>query len=138
MNDFSGPMMVVAAALIDGAGRVLVQQRPAGKALAGLWEYPGGKIEPGETPETALVRELAEELGIMVVPADLVPVTFATGPAGAREMILLLYACRRWAGEPQMLDAAALAWCDIAALRALPMPPADVRFADAIAALCLG
>ncbi|MDO7842977.1 (deoxy)nucleoside triphosphate pyrophosphohydrolase [Sphingomonas immobilis] len=130
-------MLVVAAALIDADARVLVQQRPPGKALSGLWEYPGGKVEPGETPEAALVRELAEELGIAVAPGDLVPVTFATGPADAREMILLLYACRRWQGVPQMLDAAALAWCDVAELKTLPMPPADVRFAEAIAALCL-
>ncbi|WP_298672660.1 (deoxy)nucleoside triphosphate pyrophosphohydrolase [uncultured Sphingomonas sp.] len=124
--------LVVAAALVDEAGRVLVQQRPEGKALAGLWEFPGGKIERGETPEAALCRELREELGITVAPADLAPVTFASEPRGERQMILMLYRCRRWAGSPQPLEAAALRWEDTDSLAALPMPSADVPLAAAL------
>lgn len=127
-------MMVVAAALIDADGRVLVQRRPEGKALAGLWEFPGGKIEPGETPEAALVRELDEELGITVDPALLSPVTFASEALADRHMILLLYRCREWAGEPVALDAAALCWATHAELAALDMPPADRPFVEALAA----
>jgi 8-oxo-dGTP diphosphatase len=118
-------LLVVAAALIDAQGRVLVQQRPAGKQHAGLWEFPGGKIEPGETPPAALVRELAEELGIRVDPAALTALTFASEPAGERQLILLLYRVAQWQGEPRALEAAALRWVTPAALRTLPMPPAD-------------
>ena len=121
-------MLVVAAALIDDAGRVLVQQRPSGKALAGLWEFPGGKVEPGETPEAALVRELAEELGIGVGVAALEPLTFASEPLADRHLLLLLYLCRGWAGEPQPLDAVALAWHMPSELHGLAMPPADLPF----------
>lgn len=121
-------LFVVAAALVDAAGRVLVQQRPAGKQMAGLWEFPGGKVEPGETPEAALVRELAEELGITVADDALVPLTFASEPLADRHLLLLLYVCRDWAGEPQALDAAALAWHSPSGLRALAMPPAEVPF----------
>jgi 8-oxo-dGTP diphosphatase len=91
---------VVAAALVDAQGRVLVQQRPPGKQMAGLWEFPGGKLESGETPEAALVRELAEELGIAVDPADLAPLTFASEPLGGKHLLLLLYLCRAWTGAP--------------------------------------
>lgn len=123
---------VAAAALIDGAGRVLVQQRPPGRQMGGLWEFPGGKLEPGETPEAALVRELAEELGIAVAPGDLVPATFASAPLGDRHLLLLLYVCRTRTGEPQALDAVALRWATPDEMRDLPMPPADAPFVDAL------
>ncbi|MGY4396191.1 8-oxo-dGTP diphosphatase [Sphingomonas sp. UYAg733] len=126
---------VVAAALIDPAGRVLVQQRPPGKMMAGLWEFPGGKLEPGETPEAALIRELEEELGIIVSAAALSPAAFASEPLGGRHLLLLLYICRDWAGEAQALDAVALDWVDIAGLRALAMPPADRPLIDLLEAL---
>lgn len=92
------PMLVVAAALIAADGRILVQQRPLDKHHGGLWEFPGGKVEPGETPEAALARELAEELGIGVEAADLYPVAFSRGSAGDRPMVLLLYRAERWEG----------------------------------------
>jgi 8-oxo-dGTP diphosphatase len=126
---------VVAAALIDRAGRVLVQQRPPGKTMAGLWEFPGGKLEPGETPEAALIRELEEELGITVSAAALSPAAFASEPLGDRHLLLLLYICRDWTGEAQALDAVALDWVDIAGLRALAMPPADQPLIDLLEAL---
>ena len=118
-------MMVVAAALIDGEGRILVQRRPVGKMMAGLWEFPGGKIEPGETPESALVRELDEELGITVDIARIGPAAFASEPLAGRHMLLLLYICRSWEGLPRALDAEELLWCTPDSLRALDMPPAD-------------
>lgn len=118
-------LTVVAAALIDGEGRVLLQQRAPGRAMAGLWEFPGGKVEPGERPEAALVRELDEELGIGVDSAALAPAAFASADNGGRHMLLLLYLCREWRGEPQALDAAALKWVRPAEMTALPMPPAD-------------
>jgi len=117
---------VVAAALVDPAGRVLLQRRPPGKQMADLWEFPGGKIEPGESPEAALVRELAEELAITVDPAAAVPLTFASAALGARHLLLLLYVIRDWQGEPQPLAASALAWVHPSDMHALAMPPADV------------
>ncbi len=116
---------VVAAALIDLDGRVLLQQRPIGKELAGLWEFPGGKVEPGETPEAALIRELAEELGISVSQSCLAPATFASAPLGERHLLLLLFVCRKWEGMPRALAADALKWVKPLAMHALPMPPAD-------------
>jgi 8-oxo-dGTP diphosphatase len=116
---------VVAAALIDADGRVLVQRRPAGKMMAGLWEFPGGKIESGETPEEALIRELDEELGIGVTAACLAPAVFASEPLTGRHLLLLLYICRKWTGVPRALDADALHWCRPGELHALEMPPAD-------------
>ena len=116
---------MVAAALADGDGRVLLQRRAPGRAMAGLWEFPGGKVEPGERPEAALVRELAEELGIEVEIAALTPAAFASADNDGRHMLLLLYLCREWRGEPRPLDAAALAWVSPADMAALPMPPAD-------------
>lgn len=122
-------LTVVAAALTDAAGRVLVQRRSAGKALAGLWEFPGGKCEPGEAPEVALARELAEELGICVAPGDLVPLTFASHPLADRHLLLLLYRCTHWVGEPHPLDADALLWRRPDDMADLPMPPADLPLA---------
>jgi 8-oxo-dGTP diphosphatase len=116
---------VVAAALADADGRVLLQRRSPGRAMAGLWEFPGGKVEPDERPEAALVRELEEELGIEVDVDALSPAAFASADNAGRHMILLLYLCREWAGEPRPLDAAELAWVFPADMAALPMPPAD-------------
>lgn len=120
-----GVFAVVAAALIDAEGRVLVQQRPAGKALAGLWEFPGGKVEAGETPEDALVRELEEELAITVPCNCLHPATFASAPLDDRHLLLLLYTCRKWTGVPRALAASGLKWVRPVELHALAMPPAD-------------
>lgn len=118
-------MLVVAAALVGADGRVLLQQRAAGRSMAGLWEFPGGKVEKGELPEAALERELREELGIGVEAASLVPAAFASAALGDRHMLLLLYVCREWGGEPQPLDASALQWVRPAEMHDLPMPPAD-------------
>lgn len=118
-------LMVVAAALVDADGRVLVQQRPPGTSMAGLWEFPGGKIEPGETPEAALVRELHEELGIVVDHTCLAPAAFASEGLGDRHLLLLLYALRKWTGIPEARHATALRWLRPVQLHALAMPPAD-------------
>lgn len=132
-NDGRGPLLlVVAAALVDRDGRVLVQQRPAGTAMAGLWEFPGGKVEAGETPEAALVRELAEELTLEVDPTAVTPLTFASLALPERHLLLLLYVCRDWIGEPAALAADALAWHYPGALRGLAMPPADLPFIAAL------
>lgn len=131
-------LLVVAAALVDGAGRVLVQRRPPGKPMAGLWEFPGGKVDPGETPAAALIRELDEELGVAVAADALVPLTFAAEPLAGRDLVLLLYLCRAWDGAPQPFDATALAWHAPAALRALEMPPADLPFVSALEAALHG
>jgi len=118
-------LFVVAAALVDADGRVLVQQRPAGKPMAGLWEFPGGKVEPGELPEAALARELTEELGIAVDTACLAPATFASEALGDRHLLLLLYALRKWRGAPEARHASALRWVRPLDLHRLEMPPAD-------------
>ncbi|KQR84015.1 (deoxy)nucleoside triphosphate pyrophosphohydrolase [Sphingomonas sp. Leaf343] len=125
-------LLVVAAALIDAHGRVLMQQRPEGKAHAGLWEFPGGKVEAGESAEAALVRELSEELGITVDRDALTPRSFSTLIAGDRHLVLLLYAVRRWRGEPVPIEASALRWDTPEALAKLPMPPADVPLVAAL------
>ena len=125
-------LLVVAVALVDADNRVLLAQRPPGKQLAGLWEFPGGKVEPGEVPEAALARELGEELGIEVGPDDLVPACFASAPNGEAHMLLLLYLCRQWRGAPAPLDAAALHWATPAEMRGLAMPPADRPLIDLI------
>jgi 8-oxo-dGTP diphosphatase len=118
-------LIVVAAALVDRDGRVLLQQRAPGRTMAGLWEFPGGKIEPGESPEAALIRELREELGIEVAAACLAPAVFASDRLDGRGLLLLLYACRKWQGVPRPLDAAALRWARPTEMHALAMPPAD-------------
>jgi 8-oxo-dGTP diphosphatase len=128
-------MTVVAAALADPQGQVLLQRRPAGKAMAGLWEFPGGKVEEGERPEAALVRELAEELGIRVEEEALVPAAFASADNGGRHMLLLLYLCRRWEGVPTALDAEALGWVSPQEMEKLAMPPADRPLIPRLAAL---
>lgn len=124
MNE-GDPLLVVAAALIDGDGRLLVQQRPADKTMAGLWEFPGGKVETGETPEAALIRELREELGIDVEQACLAPACFASEALGDRHLLLLVYICRKWRGIPRALEAPAIKWVRPVELHALEMPPAD-------------
>ncbi len=116
---------VVAVALVDADGRVLLQQRPPGKTLAGLWEFPGGKIEAGETPEAALIRELHEELDISVAASCLAPATFTSAPLGERHLLLLLFVCRKWEGMPRAIEASALTWVRPVQMHALPMPPAD-------------
>ena len=128
-------MIVVAAALADAEGRVLLQQRPQGKAMAGLWEFPGGKVEQDEVPEAALVRELEEELGISIEPGALAPVAFASAPVGGRHMILLLYLCRQWRGDPEPLHATALEWLRPAEMAPGEMPPADRPLIAALEAL---
>ena len=118
-------LTVVAVALADESGRILLQQRAPGRSMAGLWEFPGGKVEEGELPEAALVREIEEELGIRLEAEALEPACFASAPLGERHMILLLYLCRKWDGEPQALDAAALKWLRVEEMVAAEMPPAD-------------
>ena len=128
-------MIVVAAALTDDKGRVLLQQRAPGRSMAGLWEFPGGKVDADELPEAALIRELREELGVGIDPESLAPACFASAPNGERHMILLLYLCRSWSGEPRPLDASALRWEKPAGMRALAMPPADAPLIDLLEGL---
>ena len=128
-------LLVVAAALIDGDGRVLVTQRLEGKALAGLWEFPGGKVEPGERPEDALIRELAEELGISAAAADLAPLTFASHGYPDMHLLMPLYVCRRWEGVVRSCEGQPLRWLHPRDLRVLPMPPADEPLIPALIAL---
>ena len=119
-------LLVSAVALIDADGRVLLAQRPEGKSMAGLWEFPGGKVEPGETPEAALIRELHEELGIDTHASCLAPLTFASHAYEAFHLLMPLFACRRWQGTPESREGQALAWVRPQDLRKYPMPPADV------------
>ncbi len=126
----SRPILLVAAcALVDVDGRVLVCQRPEGKALAGLWEFPGGKVEAGETPESCLIRELEEELGIKVSQACLAPFVFASHGYEDFHLLMPLYLCRRWEGLVERREHAALKWVRPAVLPELPMPPADAPLA---------
>jgi 8-oxo-dGTP diphosphatase len=118
-------LLVVAVALVDADGRVLVSQRPEGKALAGLWEFPGGKIEEGERPEEALIRELHEELGIEVKADCLAPLSFASFAYPTFHLLMPLFICRRWSGIAVGREGQALKWLRAADLRSLPMPPAD-------------
>ena len=122
----SKPILLVAAcALVDIDGRVLVCQRPQGKSLAGLWEFPGGKVEAGETPEACVIRELMEELGIGVTEACLAPFVFASHGYADFHLLMPLFLCRRWEGFVQAREHAALKWVRPAELCDLPMPPAD-------------
>jgi 8-oxo-dGTP diphosphatase len=125
-------VLVVAVALVDADGRVLVAQRPQGKALAGLWEFPGGKVEAGERPEQALIRELDEELGITVEEACLAPLTFASHAYAGMHLLMPLYICRRWSGFVQAREGQALRWLWPKELRDLPMPPADAPLIPAL------
>ena len=118
-------LLVVAAALIDADGRVLLAQRPKGKRLEGLWEFPGGKIDANERPEDALIRELSEELGIAVQAACLAPLTFASYTYADFHLLMPLYICRKWEGFVQPLDGQTLKWVRPKRLRDYPMPPAD-------------
>jgi 8-oxo-dGTP diphosphatase len=119
-------VLVAAAALVDADGRVLISKRPEGKHLGGLWEFPGGKVEQGETPETALIRELKEELGIDVTETCLAPLTFASHNYPDFHLLMPLYVCRRWKGTVTALEQQELAWVRPLRLRDYPMPPADV------------
>ena len=125
-HDARPQVLVVAAALIDGDGRVLLASRPPGKSMAGLWEFPGGKVQPGETPERALVRELAEELGIDTGASCLAPIGFASHDYDSFHLLMPLYALRRWEGQIVPREGQALRWVAQSRLGELPMPPADV------------
>lgn len=119
-------VLVVACALIDTDNRVLIAQRPKGKTLEGLWEFPGGKLEAGERPEPALIRELYEELGIVVQEACLAPLTFASHSYDGFHLLMPLYICRRWEGTVTGREGQTLAWVRANNLRDYPMPPADL------------
>ncbi|QQS11429.1 MAG: 8-oxo-dGTP diphosphatase MutT [Rhodospirillales bacterium] len=119
-------VLVAAVALIDADGRILIARRPPGKAMAGLWEFPGGKVDPGETPERALVRELGEELGIETRGSCLAPIAFASHAYPDFHLLMPLYACRKWRGTPAPREGQTLKWVRVAELRDHPMPPADI------------
>ena len=131
-------VLVSAVALIDRDGRVLLAQRPEGKAMAGLWEFPGGKIESGETPEAALIRELHEELGIDTAASCLAPLSFASHSYAATQthlafhLVMMLYVCRRWQGLPQPIEGGQLKWVRPQQLRDYPMPAADIPLIAAL------
>ncbi len=133
MDDCPGPaatgnrtlLLAAAAALVDGDGRILVATRPPGKAGAGRWEFPGGKVEAGETPEAALVRELAEELGIDTATSCLAPAGFASHDLGTAQLVLLLFVCRRWRGDPVPREGQALRWLRVPELFGIDLLPAD-------------
>lgn len=119
-------LLVSAVALIDADGRILLAQRPPGKSLAGLWEFPGGKVEPGETPEACLIRELKEEIGIDTWKSCLAPLTFASHSYDDFHLLMPLFACRKWDGIPVAREGQVLAWVAPDRLRDYPMPPADL------------
>ena len=119
-------ILVSAVALIDRDGRVLITQRPEGKSMEGLWEFPGGKIEFGETPEDALVRELHEELGIETWSSCLAPLTFASHGYSDFHLLMPLFACRKWDGTPTPKEGQNLKWVNVKNLKDFPMPPADI------------
>lgn len=118
-------VLVAAVALVDTDGRVLLAERPAGKSMAGLWEFPGGKIDQGETPEAALIREMKEELGIDVATSCLAPLTFASHSYDGFHLLMPLYVCRVWKGAVQPLEGQRLAWAFPRDMAGYPMPPAD-------------
>jgi 8-oxo-dGTP diphosphatase len=121
-------MLVVAALICDGSGRVLLQQRPVGKAHAGLWEFPGGKVEPAELPRESLVREIEEELGLTIQADTLHPVAFAETPqfVGTRPIVILLYKVAAWSGTPEAREGGAFAWVEPTEIAGFPMPPLDI------------
>lgn len=126
MSDGASPtLLVVAVALVDRDGRVLLAERPEGKQMAGLWEFPGGKVHPGETPEAALIRELEEELGVDTEASCLAPFTFASHAYESFHLLMPLYLCRVWQGRPVGREGQRLAWATPAEMKAYPMPPAD-------------
>ena len=125
-------LLVAACALVDVDGRVLIAQRPAGKTMAGLWEFPGGKVEAGETPEATLVRELGEEIGVTTSEACLAPLTFASHAYPDFHLLMPLYVCRRWSGVPEPREGQALKWVMPVKLRDYPMPPADLPLIPAL------
>lgn len=130
-------LLVVAAALGDDGGRYLLQKRPEGSSMAGLWEFPGGKVEAGEQPEVALARELCEELSIAIDPAQLWPISFASASietlSGPRDLVLLLFGCRQWKGTIANLHADAIGWFTPSQMRELAMPPADYPLVQVLA-----
>lgn len=130
MKKIPTALLVVAAAMLREDGLILLQKRPDGRSMAGLWEFPGGKLEDGESPEAALVRELAEELAIQIEPANLLPACFASASIGDRPLLLMLYICTVWAGEPVAVESPELGWFTLDEMRGLPMPPADIPLLD--------
>jgi 8-oxo-dGTP diphosphatase len=128
-------VLVAACALVDADGRVLIAQRPAGRPMAGLWEFPGGKIEPGESPEQTLIRELKEELAIVVTEPCLAPLTFASHAYPDFHLLMPLFVCRRWEGTPTAVEGQALKWVRPNQLRDFPMPPADLPLISHLMAL---
>jgi len=137
VTEISTRLIVAAVALVDERGLVLMQKRHENSMHGGLWEFPGGKLESGESARQAAVREISEELGLTVAFADLEPVTFASGPsngAGSTELVILLYSCRRWQGVLHCVAADAIAWVKTDELIALDMPPLDYPLAEALAA----
>ena len=125
-------LLVVACALVDADNRVLITQRPEGKALAGLWEFPGGKVEPGELPEDALIRELREELAVTTWNSCLAPLTFASHAHEDFHLLMPLYVCRKWEGQAVSQEGQALKWARPNRLRDYPMPPADAPLIPAL------
>ena len=125
-------VLVVAVALFDREGRVLLAKRPEGKAMAGLWEFPGGKVEPGETPEAALIREIHEELGVAIAAQDLEPLQFASHTYESFHLLMPLYACRNWTGEPVAREGQELDWAEISRLFDYPAPAADIPLFEAL------
>lgn len=128
-------LVVAAAALFDGRGRVLLAQRPTGKSMAGMWEFPGGKVADGESPEAALIRELEEELGLEVDAGALIPLTFASHRYKDFHLLMPLFACWQWAGKPNPSEGQAIAWVSALELGQRPMPPADGPLLPAVRAL---
>jgi 8-oxo-dGTP diphosphatase len=136
LQNFSTPVLVVAVALIDAEGRILLQRRRLGGEHGGLWEFPGGKVEAGETPQSAALREIEEELGVRIEPAELVPVSFASDaaapPPPRQAYVILLYSCRAWRGEALCRDGEEIRWYAPGGLAGLEMPPLDYPLAAAL------